>query len=73
MGAFLGSGVGIIPGEVKRPYHEGTWVVYRPYKRISFNGKEGVFFYEVMQRKLKVIKKWLNDSGYPVLKNPLFS
>lgn len=73
MGAFLGSGVGIIPGEARTPYHEGTWVVYRPYKRISFNGKEGIFFYEVMQRKLKIIKKWLNDSGYHFILNPLLS
>jgi hypothetical protein len=73
MGAFLGSGVGIIPGEARTPYHEGTWVVYRPYKRISFNGKEGIFFYEVMQKKLKVIKRWLNDSGYPSVRNPLFT
>lgn len=73
MGAFLGSGVGIVAGDTWTPYHEGTWVVHRPYKRINFNGKQGVFFYDVLQKKLKVIKRWLNDSGYQVIKNPLIS
>jgi len=72
MGAFLGSGLGIIAGDVRTPFHEGSWVVYRPYKRISFNGKPGIFFYEVMQRKLKVIKQWICASGYLHIINPLF-
>lgn len=66
---FLGSGVSILAGNT--PFKEGSWLAYRPYKRINFDGRQGVFFYKVMQRKLRTICSWLNQSGYRNFQNPL--
>lgn len=44
---FSGFGVGILQDHYNNPAKEGSWVAFRPYGRINFNGKMGVFFFKV--------------------------
>jgi|GEM_PF-4743727 hypothetical protein len=58
-------------GDTRRPFKEGTWLAYRPLKRINDNGKQGVFCAHIEKKKLHTIQKWIQDSGYATIKNPL--
>lgn len=71
---FSGYGFDIIKND--KCIKETTWLAYKPYKRLEADGKTGVFFYKIMQDKLKQIRKWIDkgdkgDQGQPI--NPLLN
>jgi hypothetical protein len=70
---FIYSGTGIdILRRGKEAIKDSTWVAVKPFRKVSSGGKSGVFYYSLMQKKLEVLKKWLQKSGQPPSNNPLF-
>jgi len=67
---FSGYGIDIIKNE--RVKKDGTWIAFRPFKRVNVNGDNDVFFYKVMQKKLAMMKKWVEKSSNKISSNPLF-
>lgn len=70
---FPGSGIDIIKDGKTRK--EGTWTVFRPYKKVNVDEQEGVFFFKIMQKKIATLKRWAekssNYSEERGIKNPL--
>ncbi|HXL57076.1 MAG TPA: hypothetical protein VN958_12505 [Chitinophagaceae bacterium] len=67
---FSGYGIDIIKNE--RVKKDSTWIAFRPFKRVNVNGDNDVFFYNVMQKKLAMMKKWVEKSTNKISSNPLF-
>jgi len=67
-----GYGVSIVKDGKEIPFKEGTWTAARPFSRVVYNNKKGVYFEKVMHEKLKTIRQWIgsgdrNGSGNPLL------
>ena len=60
---FSGSGLDIINNKTNKSKKEGSWIAFKPYKRVNINGKDGVFFYNIQCQKLEVLNKWILYSG----------
>jgi hypothetical protein len=65
-----GYGVSIVKPDNETPKKEGTWTAARPFSRIVYNGKQGVYFEKVMKEKLGTIGRWIKVSGGKA-RNPL--
>lgn len=73
---FSGSGMDIINNRTNKSQKEGSWIAFKPYKRVNINGKDGVFFYNILCQKLEVLNNWILNSSNNLMQteseNPLF-
>ena len=65
---FSGRGLDYI--KKQKMSYEGTWIVFKPFTRISLE-EESVFFAKVVEEKLMGFKKWIKQSKNSISTNPL--
>ena len=58
---FTGYGLDMIKKD--KAIKDTTWVAFKPFKRLNVNGIDGVFFYKIMQDKLKEMRRWIDRNG----------
>lgn len=66
---FSGYGLDIVKNGVSKK--DGTWLAFKPFKRLTINGKEGVFFFSIMKEKLKLMSGWIEKEDKLKSSNPL--
>lgn len=66
---FSGYGLDILNrGKTKK---DGTWLAFKPFKRMNINGERGVYFCKIMNEKLNLIGSWIKKNGNATSANPL--
>ncbi len=70
--ACIFSGRGLDYIKEKKMNYEGTWIVFKPFSKITLE-KESAFFTKVIEKKMRGFKKWIKKSDYPVSHNPLIN
>lgn len=68
---FSGYGLDMIKKE--KSVKDTSWIAFKPFKRLNANGKSGVFFYKIMQNRLKQMRKWIDNNGDNQTTNPLLN
>jgi hypothetical protein len=70
--SFIYSGIGLNFLRGNQSVKDSSWVCYRLSKNVAENDKKRTFVYQLMLKKLAVIKKWISKSNNPNTDNPLF-